>query len=57
MNCLFCMCSRINVVHTIFIQKYFIYSNINMIIDIQQLCEFDVGDRGVLGMNVSGCMI
>ncbi len=28
-----------------------------MIIDIQQLCEFDVGDRGVLGMDVSGCMI
>ena len=23
-----------------------------MIIDIQQLCEFDVGDCGVLGMDV-----
>ena len=57
MNCLFCMCSRINIDYTIYLQWHFIYLNKNMIIDKKQLCKFDVGDCGVLGIDVSGCGI
>ena len=42
MNCLFCMCSN----------NYTFY--IQLIIVIQKLCLFDVGDCGVMGIDVIG---
>jgi hypothetical protein len=42
--------------YTIFLYNDILF-HINMIIDIQQVCKFDVGDCGVLGMDVSGCGI
>jgi hypothetical protein len=51
------MCSNINIIYTIYLQWHFIYLNKNMIIDKKQLCKFDVGDCGVLGIDVRGCGI
>ncbi len=48
---------QINIIYTIYLQWHFIYLNKNMIIDMQQLCKFHVGDCGVLEIDVSGCGI